>query len=76
MKRVGQGDRGVKFVGVEPDAFAAALRTPLPAERPPIFGDGHAARRIAGIVAELVGATDAPSNAGHSETTDTEVVAR
>jgi UDP-N-acetylglucosamine 2-epimerase len=34
-------------VGVDPDRFAAALRTPPPAERPPVFGDGHAAERIA-----------------------------
>jgi len=44
------------LVGVDPDAFEAALRQPLPAERPQIFGDGHAAERIAGIVAELAGA--------------------
>jgi UDP-N-acetylglucosamine 2-epimerase len=38
------------IVGVDPDAFAAALSGPLPAERPPIFGDGHAAQRIARVV--------------------------
>jgi UDP-N-acetylglucosamine 2-epimerase len=37
-------------VGVDPDAFAAALSKPLPAERPAIFGDGHAAQRIAEVV--------------------------
>lgn len=42
-------------VGVDPDAFSAALDSPLPSERPPIFGDGHAAERIARIVAEIVG---------------------
>jgi UDP-N-acetylglucosamine 2-epimerase (non-hydrolysing) len=39
-------------VGVEPDAFVEALERPLPAERPPIFGDGRSAQRIARIVAE------------------------
>jgi UDP-N-acetylglucosamine 2-epimerase len=63
------------IVGVDPDAFEAALATPLPQQRPPIFGDGHAARRIAQIVAELVGAT-AANPARLSLTTDTEVVAR
>jgi UDP-GlcNAc3NAcA epimerase len=36
-------------VGVDPDRFAAALARPRPAERPPVFGDGHAAERIAGL---------------------------
>jgi UDP-N-acetylglucosamine 2-epimerase len=45
------------LVGVDPDAFEAALLTPLPATRPQIFGDGHAAERIASIVAELAGAS-------------------
>jgi UDP-GlcNAc3NAcA epimerase len=38
------------LVGVDPDAFAAALADPLPIARPAIFGDGHAARRIADVV--------------------------
>jgi UDP-N-acetylglucosamine 2-epimerase (non-hydrolysing) len=38
------------IVGVDPDAFAAALNRPLPTERPAIFGDGHAAERIAQVV--------------------------
>jgi UDP-GlcNAc3NAcA epimerase len=38
------------LVGVDKDAFVAALSKPMPHERPPIFGDGHAARRIAEIV--------------------------
>jgi UDP-N-acetylglucosamine 2-epimerase len=42
-------------VGVDPDAFEAALDGQLPSERPAIFGDGHAARRIARIVADFVG---------------------
>lgn len=43
------------LVGVDPAAFEAALRCPLPAARPAIFGDGNAARRIAQIVADFVG---------------------
>ena len=42
------------IVGVDPDAFAAALSSPLPAERPPIFGDGHAAQRIAEVVTSFL----------------------
>jgi UDP-GlcNAc3NAcA epimerase len=42
------------LVGVDPDAFAAALRSPLPVERPPIFGDGHAAERIARIIVDFL----------------------
>jgi UDP-GlcNAc3NAcA epimerase len=40
------------LVGADPDAFAAALDRPLPDERPPVFGDGHAAERIARLCAE------------------------
>ncbi len=43
------------LVGVDPDAFAAAMRSPLPVARPSIFGDGHAARRIAGVVIDFLG---------------------
>ena len=43
------------LVGVDPDAFAGAVRRPLPTERPAIFGDGHAAEQIAQIVAATVG---------------------
>ncbi|HEX5711812.1 MAG TPA: UDP-N-acetylglucosamine 2-epimerase (non-hydrolyzing) [Solirubrobacterales bacterium] len=35
------------LVGVDAEKFRAALAKPLPAERPPIFGDGNAAQRIA-----------------------------
>jgi UDP-GlcNAc3NAcA epimerase len=35
------------LVGVDPEKFRAALHQPLPADRPPIFGDGNAAERIA-----------------------------
>jgi UDP-GlcNAc3NAcA epimerase len=41
------------LVGVDPDAFAAALATPRPAQRPDIFGDGRAAHRIADLVVAL-----------------------
>jgi UDP-N-acetylglucosamine 2-epimerase len=41
------------LVGVDPDAFAAALEVPRPTRRPPIFGDGQAAERIAAIVARV-----------------------
>jgi UDP-GlcNAc3NAcA epimerase len=43
------------LVGVDPLAFAAALQKPRPRSRPPVFGDGHAADRIAAIVAEVAG---------------------
>ncbi len=42
------------IVGVDPDAFAAALARPLPAERPQIFGDGHAAEQIGQVVASFL----------------------
>jgi UDP-N-acetylglucosamine 2-epimerase len=42
------------LVGVDPDAFSEALRKPLPRERPPIFGDGHAAQRIARVVIDFL----------------------
>jgi UDP-GlcNAc3NAcA epimerase len=35
------------LVGVDTAKFRDALAKPLPEERPPIFGDGHAAERIA-----------------------------
>ena len=47
-------------VGVDPDAFAAALDGPLPTERPAIFGDGHAAQRIAEVVTSFLGARISP----------------
>jgi UDP-GlcNAc3NAcA epimerase len=44
------------LVGVDPDAFAAAVERPraggMPS-RPNIFGDGRAAHRIAQLVVEL-----------------------
>jgi UDP-N-acetylglucosamine 2-epimerase len=37
------------LVGVDAEKFRAALAKPLPDSRPPIFGDGHAAERIAAL---------------------------
>jgi UDP-N-acetylglucosamine 2-epimerase len=42
------------LVGVDPDLFTAALDLPIPADRPAIFGDGHAAERIAEQAAAFV----------------------
>jgi UDP-N-acetylglucosamine 2-epimerase len=39
------------LVGVDPDAFGAALSRPRPAVRPPIFGDGNSAEHIAELCA-------------------------
>jgi UDP-GlcNAc3NAcA epimerase len=48
------------LVGADPARFRAALSKPRPAERPPIFGDGHAAERIAELTAlALAGAREA-----------------
>jgi UDP-N-acetylglucosamine 2-epimerase len=41
------------LVGVDPTAFAAALGSPRPQQRPEIFGDGRAAHRIAALVVAL-----------------------
>jgi UDP-N-acetylglucosamine 2-epimerase len=41
-------------VGVDADAFERALATPLPATRPPIFGDGHAAVRIVRTIVDFL----------------------
>ena len=38
------------LVGVDVDKFRAAFAKPRPESRPPIFGDGHAAERIAGLI--------------------------
>jgi UDP-N-acetylglucosamine 2-epimerase len=40
--------------GVDEEWFAAAIQRPAPSERPPIFGDGRAAPRIAGLVADYL----------------------
>jgi UDP-N-acetylglucosamine 2-epimerase len=44
------------IVGVDPDRFAAALEAAPPALRPPIFGDGRAAERIARLTVDSIGA--------------------
>lgn len=47
------------LVGVDADKFVDALDKPLPQRRPPIFGDGRAAERIADLtVAHLARATE------------------
>jgi len=38
------------LVGVDVGKFRAAIAKPRPESRPPIFGDGHAAERIAGLI--------------------------
>lgn len=43
------------LVGVDPDAFHEAVGRPAPRERPPIFGDGRAAPRIAAILVDFIG---------------------
>ena len=48
------------LVGADPERFRAALDRPRPDERPPIFGDGRAAERIAELTAmALEGAREA-----------------
>jgi UDP-N-acetylglucosamine 2-epimerase len=42
------------LVGCDADALQEAFARPRPTERPPIFGDGHAARRIASAVVETL----------------------
>jgi hypothetical protein len=42
------------LVGVDRERFSAALNSPLPTRRPPVFGDGHAAEIIAGHVIALL----------------------
>jgi UDP-N-acetylglucosamine 2-epimerase (non-hydrolysing)/UDP-GlcNAc3NAcA epimerase len=38
---------------LDPEAALAALATPVPAQRPPLYGDGHAAERCVEAIAEL-----------------------
>jgi UDP-GlcNAc3NAcA epimerase len=50
------------LVGVDRERFLAALERPRPAARPPVFGDGRAAQRIAALIAaHLGGAAAAPA---------------
>ncbi len=41
------------LVDLDAEAVAAALRRPLPAQRPPLYGDGHAAQRIVAALGAL-----------------------
>jgi UDP-N-acetylglucosamine 2-epimerase len=52
------------LVGVDADVFARAALRPAPRERPPIFGDGRAASRIAAILADFI-ARQAPPDAAN-----------
>lgn len=45
------------LVGADAAAFKAAMEKPRPSERPPIFGDGHAAERISDLAVSLLAAT-------------------
>jgi UDP-GlcNAc3NAcA epimerase len=48
-------DVGWNFlVGVDPDRVEEAFAQPLPEEHPPLFGDGRASDRIAGIVVDYL----------------------
>jgi len=38
------------LTGVDPGSFRDALALPLPEERPPVFGDGHASERIGDLI--------------------------
>ena len=46
------------LVGVDPEAFGEAVAKPRPSARPPVFGDGHAAPRIAAIIADFIDRID------------------
>jgi UDP-GlcNAc3NAcA epimerase len=48
------------LVGVDPQAFEAALSRPLPLHRPAIFGDGDAAQRIVEVITSFLGARTLP----------------
>jgi UDP-GlcNAc3NAcA epimerase len=58
------------LVGVDPNAFQEAAGRPAPRERPPIFGDGRAAPRIAAIVVDFIArqATQRATNQDRSRT--------
>ncbi len=43
------------LVALDADAAQAALAQPLPADRPDLYGDGHAAERVVSAVERLVG---------------------
>jgi UDP-GlcNAc3NAcA epimerase len=42
------------LVGADATAFRAAMEKPVPAKRPPIFGDGSASRQIASLTVSLL----------------------
>lgn len=43
------------LVDLDVDAMLAALRTPPPSERPPLYGDGHAGERVVRALLDHVG---------------------
>jgi len=49
------------LVGVDAEKFREAFAKPLPGERPPIFGDGHAAERIAALTVEFLAGDRKPA---------------
>lgn len=44
------------LVDLDADAARAALARPLPSERPPLYGDGHAGARVVDALVRMVGA--------------------
>jgi UDP-GlcNAc3NAcA epimerase len=48
------------LVGVDPDLFHEACARPAPVARPPIFGDGRAAPRIAAILTDFLARPTTP----------------
>jgi UDP-N-acetylglucosamine 2-epimerase len=50
------------LVGADAELFAEALERPQPSERPPIFGDGHAAQRIAAEAVHFLAGEEAIVN--------------
>ncbi|HEV3070678.1 MAG TPA: UDP-N-acetylglucosamine 2-epimerase (non-hydrolyzing) [Solirubrobacteraceae bacterium] len=55
------------LVGVDADAFQEAAGRPAPRERPPIFGDGRAAPRIAALVADFIARQATPHAANFAD---------
>jgi UDP-N-acetylglucosamine 2-epimerase (non-hydrolysing)/UDP-GlcNAc3NAcA epimerase len=43
------------LVDLDADAARAALQYPVPAQRPQLYGDGHAAQRVVAAMARLGG---------------------
>lgn len=44
------------LTALDADAVAAAMRTPLPSERPPVYGSGDAGRRVVAALERFTGA--------------------